>query len=52
MMHSPSRPSWIEHARISRASQTPEEQRRLALSVLSLSLILVALTVWFVVTFL
>lgn len=47
-----SRPSWIEHARISRAPQSPAERRKLAVSALAISMFLLAATVWLIVTFL
>jgi hypothetical protein len=47
-----SRPSWIEHARISRTSRTSLERRKLAVSALAISMFLVAAIVWLIVTFL
>ena len=47
-----SRPSWLEHARISRAPMSPLQRRKLALSALAISMFLVAAMVWLIVTFL
>ena len=47
-----SRPSWLEHARISRAPKSAAERRKLAVSALAISMFLVAAMVWMIVTFL
>lgn len=52
MMDRASRPSWIEHARISRAPMTERERRKLAVSALAISMFLLAAAVWFILTFL
>ena len=47
-----SSPSWIEHARISRAALSAGERRKKAMTALAISMFLVAAFIWLIVTYL